>query len=325
MIKHQKHAPFWLAAATLITPSAATAHDVAAVRHFVHDERVQTETSGAGVSDDTQFAIASVGKTFTAVAILALAADGILSLDDPAAKWLPTENTEGFGGLSGVSIRRLLTMSSGLPDYYADDYLDDALDDPDNVQQPKIALSYAFDQPPLFGPGDDFDYSNTNYVLLGLIIERAAGQTYADALNRLVFQPACMTRSFVFGSRPLPGGFTPGHEDGQHIRAYYQGQGFGDGGAISSAADLVRFYRALFIQRALLPPAMLTEMLHDPIGEGYGMGVDVSGGFYGHSGGDLGFASDIRFDPETGAIAVILIADGDAETYWAEDRLNNVP
>ncbi|MGB0507378.1 MAG: serine hydrolase domain-containing protein [Pikeienuella sp.] len=317
----QKLVWVFVCVAAIAIPSVSAAHNQSVVRYFVQDGQVQVDVEGVETSADSLFAIASIGKTFTAVAVLTLASSGKLNVDDFASNWLPNEVVVGLGGMQGVTIQHLLTMSSGLPDYYTDDYLYDALDNPDQVQNPETALSYAFDEAPLFDPGEDFDYSNTNYVLLGLIIEQATGETYASALDRLVFQAAKMTNSFVFGSQKIPPTFVDGHEDGQHVRDYYAGQGFGDGGVISNAPDLARFYQALFENRSLLPKHMLDKMLHDPIGAGYGMGIEVTGGIYGHSGGDLGFASDVRFDSASNAIAIVLIANGDAETDWAENRL----
>lgn len=297
----------------------ALAQDAPVVRHLERAGDSRTDTQNA--APDTAFAIASVGKTMTAVAVLRRVARGDLRLDDPAVDWVAPNIAKGLGGLDRITLRHLLTMSSGLPDYYTDDYLEDALDDP-SLQTPATALGYAFGDSALFGPGRGFDYSNTNYVLLGLILEDATGQTYAQALQREVFGPAGMTDSFVFGSRPLPDSFAdaPGE-----VRAYYQAAGFGDGGVISTARDVARFYRALFIDQTLLPPDLLGMMTQDPIGEGYGMGVEVDGDVVGHSGGDLGFSSDVRLHRPSGTLAVMLVAEEDADTGWTDDQMPDLP
>lgn len=267
--------------------------------------------------DDTSFAIASVGKTMTAAAVLRLVARGTLRLDDFAADWSDPTITDGLGGLKDITLRHLLTMTSGLPDYYTDNYLDDVLED-HTLQDPATALGYAFGEAALFEPGTGFDYSNTNYVLLGLVLEQATGLTYAEIMEREVFGPAGMTDSFVFGSRALPASFATAPGD---VRAYYQGAGFGDGGVISTARDVARFFRALFIDQTLLPPSLLAEMTGDPLGQGYGMGIEVEGDSVGHSGGDLGFSSDVRLHRPTGTMAVMLVAEEDADTGWTEDQM----
>lgn len=173
----------------------------------------------------------------------------------------------------------------------------------------------------MFPPGQGFDYSNTNYVLLGLILEDVTGQTYAKAMDRLVFRPAGMDRSFVFGSAHLPDTFPNGHEDGKHHRSYYMFDGFGDGGVIAPSQDVARFYNALFVEKSLLPPAMMEVFLHDGLGEGYGMGIELDGTIVGHSGGDLGFSSDVRLDRDNGTFAIILSASADTDTNWTFEAL----
>lgn len=293
----------------------ARAGDVPTVRHLDGPSGVRTLATGA--TPDTHFAIASVGKTMTAVAVLRRVAGGALRLDAPVTHWIAPELAEGFDGLPGITLRHLLTMRSGLPDYYTDDYLYDVLDDPAR-QTPQTALSYAYDDAPLFTPGTRFDYSNTNYVLLGLILEAETGLSYAQTIQREVFDPARMTDSFVFGSRPLPASFAAVP---RAVRAYYQNAGFGDGGVIATAADVARFYHALFREQNLLPPALLSDMTTDAGDAGYGMGIELDGPILGHSGGDLGFSSDVRLHRPSGTIAVMLVAGEDADTFWIDDQM----
>jgi D-alanyl-D-alanine carboxypeptidase len=277
-------------------------------------ERVAAATPGT--TPDTPFAVASVGKTFTAVAVLRLAERGLLSVDAPAADLLPGEIVEGFDGLRGVTVRHLLTMTSGLPDYYDDAYIDDALDDRAGVQRAEVAAGYAMGERPLFAPGRGFDYSNTNYLLLGMILEEVTGRSYGEVMQAEVFAPAGMAGSFVFGTRALPDDFALGHPDRALVRGYYSGAGFGDGGVIAPARDVARFHRALFVEGRLLSQATVAVMLTDPLGEAYGMGIEIADGIAGHSGGDLGYASDVRIDLRTGDVAVELIADEDAWADW---------
>jgi D-alanyl-D-alanine carboxypeptidase len=301
-------------------PLAAAAHEVQSVRYADIGGRVSVETTG-GATADTPFAVASVGKLYTAATILMLDASEVLDVDGAAPDYLPREIAEGYGGMDGVTLRHLLTMTTGLPDYYNEDYIEDALDDPEAVQTARTALTYAMDEDVLFDPGEAFDYSNTNYVMLGLVIEDATGKSYAQALEDLIFAPLGLSHSFVFGSRSLPEAFPTGHEGGDHVRDYYEGQGFGDGGVITTAADLAAFYHALRDGRLLADP-WLDMMLADPVGEGYGMGIEVEGDIVGHSGGDLGFASEVRMDVTNGDIAIVLVGEADGDTDFAWDRLD---
>lgn len=298
----------------------AIADPVASVRYFESNGQAQMSLTG-GATERTPFTLASVGKTMTSVAILRLVADRKLSLDGRASRWIDDDIAKGLGGLDDISLRHLLTMTSGLPDYLTDDYVSDAVADPATVQNQKTALSYAFDQDRLFDPGTEFDYSNTNYVLLGLILEDVTGLSYAQVLERQIFRPAGMARSFVFGSSRLPPDFPNGHEGSRHVRSYYKGNGFGDGGVISTVGDVAKFYKALFADRSLLPRGLMGELTRDQFAEGYGMGLEIESGIVGHSGGDLGFSSDVRMEVGSGDIAIILVAHSDADTDWTFDRL----
>ena len=305
-----------LCLSVFLSPSLSWSDAPKSVRYALVDGTTSLDTSG-GADANTPFAIASIGKMMTAVAVLRLAERGQLSLDASPAQWFDQSVQEGLPTLAGTTIRQLLTMTSGLPDYYDDLYLEDALTSPEQTQRGHVALSYAFDQRPMIRPGRGFDYSNTNYLLLGLVLERVTGRSYAQVMRQEVLGPAGMTQSFVFGSRGLPSSFPRGHEDGQHYRDYYQGQGFGDGGVIASAPDLARFLNALLIERSLLSTNSLGMMLTDANGADYGMGIEVEGNNVGHSGEDLGFSSDARVNLSTGDLAIILVADADADTDWA--------
>ncbi|MEL7214262.1 MAG: serine hydrolase domain-containing protein [Pseudomonadota bacterium] len=306
---------------TILTPSLAHSDDVASIKYLAVNGHTQIQATG-GATASTPFAIASVGKTITSVALLRLADQGQIDLDAPARRYLPIGMTNALGGLDGVTVRHLLTMTSGLPDYLYDDYIDAALADPDTFQDAHVAVSFAYGDDTLFQPGTNFDYSNTNFVLAGIAAETATGRSYASVVTREVLQPAGMSDAFVFGSVPLPPDFPSGHEGDDHYRDYYQNTGFGDGGVIASAQDLANFYRALFVDRSLLSPAMMDALLRDPIGQGYGMGLEIDDMTIGHSGGDLGFSSDVRFDTKTGMIAIILAAQSDVDTDWASEMVN---
>ncbi|MEL7256096.1 MAG: serine hydrolase domain-containing protein [Pseudomonadota bacterium] len=305
----------------LAFPTLALGDEVASVRYQSFNGLSTIETTG-GATSSTPFAIASVGKTMTSVALLRLVDRGLLGLDDPVRQHLPADVTDGLGGLKGITLRHLLTMTSGLPDYFTDDFMEAALDHPQTIRTPKAAVTFAFHQRPLFSAGTDFDYSNTNYVLAGMIAEKVTEQSYATLIEAEVFGPAGMSDAVVFGHAPLPQDFPSGHEDGEEVRAYYQNTGFGDGGVLASAQDLENFYRAVFLDRSLLSDTMMSELLRDPLGVGYGMGIEVDDQTVGHSGGDLGFSSDIRFHPESGWLALLLIAKGEANTDWPAKTLD---
>lgn len=306
----------------LVLPRALAAHEVPWIKYAVIDGTEQVDVSSDAVDESSLFAVASVGKTMTAVAVLRMIERNELRLDDRVTEVLADVDLGDLDGIDGVTIYHLLTMTSGLADYYTDDHVAAAIRNPDRWRTPLGALAFAADAPASFAPGDGFDYSNTNYLLLGLICEAVSGDSYAEVMTREVFGPAGMTDSFVFGTRQLPASFVGGHSVDTHVFDYYAGTGFGDGGVLSSARDLVAFYEALFLGDDLVSPASLRAMLRDPMGKGYGMGLVVEDGLVGHSGGDLGFASDVVMDPETGDIALVFIGDENGATDWALDQVD---
>jgi len=292
--------------------------------------RGQLRPGGRAAKFSDRFAIASVGKTMTSVALLQLVQAGKIGLDAAAAEYLPADIARQFNGLNGISVRHLLDMRSGLVDYYGDDYFEAVLRTRAN-QNIRFALGFAAPERPKFRPGKRFDYSNTNYLLVQLIIEQVSGQNLAGYFQQNIFKRAGMGKSLVFGTGVLPSDFVVGVENirergPEDVTFYYQGQGYGDGAVISTAADLARFYEALFVKQSLLSPALLKEMLKDPVGARYGLGIEVEqirsiGTVLGHSGADVGFTADVRFCPKGKAIAVALFASDGGDTEVTYDML----
>lgn len=312
---------FRAVAVLVLSLKPAFADAPAYIQLLWEDGNIEIAGLGPHTSSESIFAIASIGKTMTSVAILSLVDDGQLSLDDLASDYLPQSVIEGLGGLNGITIRNLLAMRSGLPDYYNANYLNDALNDLPKTLSPAGAVSYVFGESLDAQPGEAYSYSNTNYVLLGMIGEHASQRSYAQLLRERVFRPANMRNSFVFGSVTLPTEFVHGHEDSEHIRDYYNHPGFADGGVISTAPDLALFYDAIFFSKTLLSETTRRALISDPEGDGYGLGITVEDGIVGHTGGDLGFVSELSADLQARRIAIMLIADAVEETDWVTEQI----
>jgi CubicO group peptidase (beta-lactamase class C family) len=140
---------------------------------------------------DTHFRIASVTKTMTSAVILLLAQEGKLRLDDPVSKYVP-EVPNG----DNITLAQLLEMRSGLYSFTdAPEISTNMDDDPTRVWTPQELLDIAFAQPPMFAPGAEYYYSNTNYVLLGLIIEQLDGKPLATVFHDRLFEPLGMTNT----------------------------------------------------------------------------------------------------------------------------------
>lgn len=266
---------------------------------------VADRASGRRLRAHDGFRAASVTKTFTAASILRLVEDGRLGLDDPVARHLPAEYDAALraGGYAtdSITIRHLLTHTSGLHDYATDErYYAAVLGDPmhrwTRMEQVRAAMEWSR---PRFAPGADYHYSDTGYVLLGEIIERLSGQPMARAFRTLLgFERLGLDETYMETLEPAPAGA------GELSHPYF-GEAdtrgwdpsfdlYGGGGMVASARDLARFYRALLRGEVFRDPATLRTMLTVPAtnerapGGPYAMGIqraNIAGqACWGHTG-----------------------------------------
>ena len=236
---------------------------------------------------DTRFRIASVTKQMTAVAVLQLFERGLLDLDDPFRRFVP-EYPAATG--DGVTVRHLLAHRSGLPDYAALPYPGSGWGAVPRTNDEVLAL--VRDRAVHFAPGTDNRYSNTNYYLLAMIVERLSGLSFDAYLRAHAFGPAGMSRSSAsegdFDDEAT--GYTPGADDALvPAEPYDLGIPFGAGGVRSTARDLLRWQRALHDETTLLSRESHTAMLTS----GFGIGRATFDGltFNCHHGGMPGFTS----------------------------------
>ena len=242
---------------------------------------------------DTAFHLGSVGKMFTAAAILRLAESGKLSLDDPLPKWVPDyPHPEA----AKITLKHLLTHSAGIGDWDGRQF---------KREMTGAEAAATMTAPLQFAPGERFNYSNAGYVLLGAVVESATGRTLAEALKDLVFDPAGMTRTGLWPVTAIVPNRATGylrHEaDPLGLGPRYSNQQFlgfgadGSGGHYSTAGDMFAFLKALADGR-LLGAKATDEMLQPridfvgtprPSKYGYGVHFDGCGGnaIFGHEGG----------------------------------------
>jgi len=250
------------------------------------------------------FRAGSVTKTFVATVALQLVAEGRLRLDDTVERWLPGEVPGG----EGITVRQLLSHTSGLYDYgRALPLLDQA-----GFQSirwrtwdPRELVKLATDQPPLFEPGASWSYSSTNYILLGLIVEQVTGHPYDVEVERRIIGPLGLHHTWLPGTStrlpdPHAHGYLPDLSGGQapplDVTELNPSSGWAAGEVISTAADLDRFFAALLSGR-MLPPAQLQEMTTlAPHARDYGLGLrqrtlPCGTTVYGHDGDAPGFST----------------------------------
>ena len=255
------------------------------------------------------YQIASISKQFTAMALLLLEDEGKLSLDDTVAKYLP-----GITGGDRITLRQLLSHTSGLQDYWPQDYSFKAMATP--VKPQGIVDRWA-KKPLDFAPGTQWQYSNTGYVVAGLVAEKVAGEPLFALLQRRIFAPLGI-RAFD-QDKAIGKGFPQGYKRlalgpvRPDVPAAY-GWLFAAGELSMSAEDLAKWDVAR-MNRTLVPAEDWATQetvvkLADGSGTGYGLGVDVgqSGGrrFVEHSGEAVGFLSENMVLPDDkGAIVVL--------------------
>jgi D-alanyl-D-alanine carboxypeptidase len=270
--------------------------------------------------------VGSITKTLVATVVLQLAAGHRLRLSDSIARWLPGLVPHG----RGITLRELLQHTSGIFDYFNDPGFVQAFKaDPTRAWRPRALVRIAVAHPPLFPPGTSFAYSNTDYVLLGLVIEKATGQPLARQLRDRIFTPSGLRHTSlpfanVIPPKPYAHGYLlnqPGATGPVDITQVSPSISWAAGGLLSTAPDLSRFYTALLTGR-LLPPRLLHQMLTTvPIGPGTGYGLGIislqtpCGTAWGHNGFFPGYLSNAFTTRGSGRQVIVLInADGNTLT-----------
>src|SRR5687767_6724363 len=184
---------------TVLEATGAPSASIPSVRGgeivYEHAYGVGRITPDTAARPEMRYAIGSVSKQFTATAILLLQEDGKLSLDDKVAKWFPQLTRAG-----DISIRQLLSMTSGYQDYWPQDYVFMDMQRPAPARE--IMQRWAGKDLD-FEPGSQWQYSNTNYVIAAAIVERVSGMRFMEFLTQRIFQPLKMTSVGDFDAGPL--------------------------------------------------------------------------------------------------------------------------
>ncbi|HEY1007587.1 MAG TPA: serine hydrolase domain-containing protein [Sphingobacteriaceae bacterium] len=262
----------------------------------------------------------SIGKTFFAAAVLSLAEQGTIRLDDPISRYLGSEPWFHRLPNSGtITIRMLMNHTSGIEEYYGlGDFMDRLKAEPYRHWDPVGLFSYVFDRKPLFEAGQGWGYSDTNYLILGYLIEKQTGKnmydlakTYALKPNSLKqTEPSLKTRftGLATGYSRANGPFPYSGAMVKNGRLVFSPEfEWTGGGFVSGSADLARWAKAYYALRTA-GPGLREEMragIRAATGRDhqYGLGVQIRPGknglTYGHSGWFPGYVSDCMYDPST--------------------------
>lgn len=292
---------------------------------------VENDPGNEKISQESSFRLASVSKQFTAMGIMILKEQGKLDYDDNIQKFLPELDYEG------VTIRHLLNHTGGLPDYVR--WFDENWDTDKERGDRKTAFNrdvveqFSKHQPKrMFEPGEKWSYSNTGYVLLGHIIEKASGMPTRDFMQKHIFTPLEMNNSQAFSpgkefnvkhrvyglARIADGGFEPNDWN------YMNGM-IGDGGVYASARDLLKWDQALYSEKLVsnetLAEAFTPGVLNDGSKTDYGFGWSIQEEedvptVVEHSGGWVGFRTFIRRDLKSKRTLILLT--NDSSSYFGQ-------
>ena len=276
--------------------------------------------SNIDVDKGDQFMIASITKVFTATVLFSLVDNGILSIDDNISEWIPSSIANNIENANEATIADLLSHKSGIADYYTTKFEMARYNTEHNYWVQEDILKYVYGKKASFPVGQKYSYSNTNFLLLGMIIENAANMTLKDAYDKYLFLPLELENAYYGTGRDAA--------STSLISGYYNlyGNGFilsdflykdelstGDGGIIINPQDLGRFFDEL-MQGNLLSEASLMKMQ-----DWFDIGGNRKNGFgleyfenehgisYGHTGGADGFTSVAHYYPNEDITVIILL------------------
>ncbi|HVM30529.1 MAG TPA: serine hydrolase domain-containing protein [Candidatus Limnocylindrales bacterium] len=290
---------------------------------------------GVAVGDDTPFVVGSISKTFVAALVMQLAEEGVLSLDDRLSRWLPD-----YPDAQSITLRQLLDHSSGVFNYFEHfTYHRRVFGQPSYSWTPREIVT-TFQSEPYFSPGTGYHYSNTGYILLGMVIEEATGGTLGDEYRERFFEPLGLSQTFFQGDGPPPSRAAHGYligdagtrliSDGSDYRPTTSAAtvAWAAGAVVSSAGDLATWGDALY-GGSLLDDESLAEMVDFTSNRyafgAYGLGTRtrlIEGRrVVGHTGSLRGFAAAMWHFQAEDLTVVVLSNRGRVDVNPIVDRL----
>lgn len=280
--------------------------------------------------------VASITKLFMGVLAFKLAEEGRLDLDAMASRYLSGDQLKDIRNADQVTVRQLLSHQTGIYDVIEDNsfYLD-VLNNPPRHRNPDDILKFVRGKAPAFAPGAGPGYSNTNTLLLSLIIDKAGNRSHDQLLHERIIDPLQLKHTYYYYHDALPEGrIAQGYYDlynnGQleNLSSYNTGSGNGYTGLYANTTDLLTFIEALFVQQTLLTGSSLAQMLtfseKEEPGSGRLLGPGLMKDFihrpdgaygWGHRGRDLAYSADLFYFPQSRQTMVLLVnygTDGDS-------------
>jgi len=269
---------------------------------------------------DHMIRIASLTKTFIATLVLQLNQEGKIDLEDTIDKLLPQSVSSRIENSNKITVRQLLNHTSGILTYTPSlPYVWKKIWGIEKKWSYSDALEIIYDKPALFKPGEKHSYSNTNYIILGLILDKILGYHHSIEIRKRILDPLNMDNTFYEMYEEIDGDLAHGYDDYDFLflDSYEWVGGLPDGGMTSSAENLGNFIRTLFKTDILLNDQNKNEMIHNKVnayerGE-YGLGLyiskvpDTEYEIYYHTGHSPGYSSFMGYIPEKDTAIVVLI------------------
>lgn len=256
--------------------------------------------------------IASITKTFVATVVLQLVDEGRLTLDETIQEYLPQ-----IPGADKITVRELLSHSSGLYDYEDQPFMRSVVANPLKSWNPKDLIDLAVSRPAVFSPGSSCAYSNTNYVALGIIIEQVTGNALGQEITKRIIEPLGLSATEFPTGPDITGDYSRGYTDlngpGQlsDVTRMDMSWDWAAGAMISDVADLEAWVRVLGKGNLISDEMQKERMQFLDMPEfdnmaSYGLGIMKVGPLIGHSGADPGYNSSMYYLPEKDALIVVL-------------------
>ncbi len=272
------------------------------------------ERAARHFTPETQSCLASLSKPFTATAIMMLAEKKQLSYDDPIAKYFP----ELPKALGAATIRQMLNHTSGIPDYSSD--LD--AERPGMSATDVVKALQKVDKP-LFSPGEKYEYSNSGYVLLGLIVEKVSGKPFLDFLRQSILDPLDMKNTIAQRTSAAAHGY--GDFGGPSDAGSYVGA---DGGLYSTVDDLLKFDQAKLLSPGTLKDAFTAAKVRSgttTYGLGWNITSDPSGALHvWHTGNTAGYRAYMEQVPSSHLTVIMLTNHGNTKRIDISAIIQNI-
>jgi D-alanyl-D-alanine carboxypeptidase len=294
---------------------------------------------GGFMDPDDKMRMASLTKPFTATVILQMTEEGVLGLDESIVPFFDRDVVDSLVIIDGqsygyrVTTRMLLSHRSGIYDYADADFYNLIRADPSRRWLPLELVQYAYrNGQPYFVPDaipeNDYGYSNTNYILLGMIAEQIDGKAFHQILRDRVLRPLSLSNTFLAEYEAIPPTVASGYDGDVDVSSYDYGFEWSSAGIVSTVGDVHTFLDALMDGRLFMHASTL-ETMRNPNGYGLGLAATVtSEGIlgYGHVGQSLGFVSVMMYVPSKQAFVIASMNQRTADvTALYLDLLSLVP